>query len=89
MEPAHIVSSEPAPVVTELSAPLMGQQRDELLLDMYRRVGRIEAHTETLVTTSDDHEDRLRKVEKRQWSVPGISIIVAILAALGLHPHSL
>jgi hypothetical protein len=90
-EPIQVVPApaEPAKVVTELSTPLLNHQRDDLLLDMYRRVGRIEANTEHVVNTIGDHEDRIRSVEKRVWQVPGISIFVALLTALGLHPHSL
>lgn len=34
-------------------------------------------------TQVEDHEDRLRTVERRVWGIPG-GLLVAILAALGI-----
>lgn len=62
------------------AVPMKTDERDALLIDMHTRLTRIEAHTEVL----PDHEERIRKLEKRQWGIPG-SLLVAVLAALGIH----
>lgn len=65
------------------AVPMRDEERDALLIDMHTRVKVIESR----FTTLDDHEDRIRDVEKRVWQVPGVSLILALLAAFGL-PHS-
>lgn len=63
--------------------PLSQDVRDTLLIDIHGRVSTIEAKIGVL----PDIEDRTRALEKRVWTIPGASLIVAALAALGLHPH--
>jgi hypothetical protein len=53
--------------------------RDELAA-IREDVAYIRAKVEIL----PDHEDRLRKVEKRQWGMPA-GVLVALMAALGVH----
>lgn len=60
--------------------PLKQSERDALMIDMHSRLARIEVRVEVL----PDHEDRIRKVERRIWGVPG-SLLVALLAVLGVH----
>lgn len=64
------------------SVPLRESERDRLLLDMYGRVVKVEAKVEAL----PDLEDRVRKLERRQWGLPA-SIFTALLALVGIH-HS-
>lgn len=65
------------------TVPLSQDVRDTLLIDIHGRVSRIEEQ----ITVLPDLEDRTRSLEKRIWQVPGASLVVAALAALGLHPH--
>lgn len=65
------------------TVPLSQDVRDSLLIDIHGRVSRIEEK----ILVLPDLEDRTRSLEKRVWQIPGASIVVAALAALGLHPH--
>lgn len=95
MEPDHTgvigvpVTPTPEAVLTAVAPPLTEEQRDLIMLDTYRRMGAVDERTKLLVGQVGDHESRMRSLEKRQWSIPGLSAIVAVLAALGLHPHGL
>lgn len=73
--------------ILERTPPLHPHDRDIVLLDMARRIGKIEANSETVVNVVGQHEDRIRALEKRQWSVPGTSLLLALLAFFGVHPH--
>lgn len=81
--------SDPHPQVPDSEAvklvaavPMKTDERDALLIDMHGRLSYIQAKVETL----PDHEDRIRKLERRVWGVPG-SMMVALMAALGFHIH--
>lgn len=64
------------------AVPMRENERDALLIDMHTRVKVIESR----FTTLDDHEDRLRSVEKRQWGMPA-TLFVALLGLVGVNLH--
>ena len=68
----------------EVAVPLRAYERDEVLMQVREDVAVIRTHVENLRGEAGDHEARLRKLERRIWGVPG-SLMVALLAALGVH----
>jgi len=67
------------------SIPLSEERRDELLIDMHGRVSRIEGYLEARA----DHEPRIQSLERKAYAFPGVSVLIAILAFFGVHPHQL
>ena len=65
------------------TVPLSQDVRDSLLIDIHGRVSRIEGKIEVIPAL----EARTRSLEKRVWTVPGAGVVLAALAAVGLHPH--
>jgi hypothetical protein len=64
------------------SAPLKARERDEVLLDVHMRLGRIEAQLEAL----SDHESRIRKLEYRVWTIPS-TFLAAVVAFVNVRLH--
>jgi hypothetical protein len=65
------------------TVPLSQDVRDSLLIDIHGRTSRIEAKIEVL----PEYDDRIGKLERKVWAVPGMGVIAAILAVVGFHPH--
>lgn len=63
---------------------LRPSERDEYLVQTREDVAHIRAQIDHLVAGHADHEDRIRKIEHRIWSIPG-SLLAAILTFLGFH----
>jgi hypothetical protein len=54
--------------------------------DVIDRLARIEERIDAFTASKIDHEDRLRTLEKRQWFLSGVAIVVgALLGKVGLH----
>lgn len=54
--------------------------------DVVERLTRIEEHTASGRVRVDDHEGRIRAMEKRQWLLAGAAVVLGpVLAKLGLH----
>lgn len=53
--------------------------------EVLERLGRIEVHSEGAAKRIDDHELRVRVVEKRQWYVAGVAGLVAFVSPFLTH----
>lgn len=52
------------------------------------RVDTLIAQHEVLASKKDDHEDRLRNLERARWPLPSIAAIVSVIALLvGVIPY--
>ncbi len=54
----------------------------QLELDNAVRLARIDDNVALLVASKDDHEGRLRSVEKKQWALSGVGAAVAAIISL-------
>jgi flagellar motor component MotA len=59
----------------------------ELLVEVSNVVGRMETKLDTVIERMDDHEVRIRSVEKWKWSLPGAGVLATIVAAISAFPH--
>jgi hypothetical protein len=74
------VTDEPVPVVTITAAEMYGELRATR-----ESVSRIEGKLDGLAGINeqlDDHEERLRRLESRQWPWPTIAALAAVAAVL-------
>lgn len=53
--------------------------------EVLERLGRIEVHAEGAAKHVDDHETRIRVVEKRQWYIGGVAGVFAFAAPFLSH----
>jgi hypothetical protein len=54
--------------------------------EVLERLARIEEHTAAGTDRLDDHENRLRTSERRQWLLAGAAVALGpILSKLGIH----
>ncbi|MFD7402651.1 hypothetical protein ACFV7R_08250 [Streptomyces sp. NPDC059866] len=75
-----MTDEQPAPVVTITAAEMYGELRATR-----ESVSRIEGKLDGLAGINeqpDDHEERLRRLESRQWPWPTIAALAAAVAAV-------
>jgi hypothetical protein len=54
--------------------------------DVIDRLARIEEHVTSVKVRADDHEGRIRSMEKRQWLLVGVAAAIApLLSKLNIH----
>ena len=80
-----LVAQLPSPEDLPVSVPLAVHDRDAMIVDVWRRIGRIEANTEATAEAVHGHESRIRTLEERQWSIPGLSVLISLLSIFGFH----
>jgi hypothetical protein len=83
--PGH---SLPDPLADPLAVRITGR---EIYDAVVRLTGRVDVLIEQQTATRQDiqdHEERLRAVERRQWPLPTASVLLALIAvAIGIVPY--
>lgn len=61
----------------------------DYLVEISERTARMEEKLDNVVEQVDDHEARMRSVEKLRWGIPGAGVLAAFVALFtnGGHSH--
>ena len=50
--------------------------------EIYDQLVQLNAHMQVMVKQGDDHELRIRSLERRQWPIPTVNALVALAALI-------
>lgn len=64
-----------------MSTPPAPQGNTEILVAIARLETKLDSITNTLPQKIDDHESRIRSLEKNRWPLPSVAVLVSIVGA--------